>query len=166
MRDDQHVSGLLTGEIIDAKRATGLMQEAPCELRNAEIRVISAYLTLDSLREPLADVSTTNRVRILARCKPIDLMCGAADLASFDLAHSRGWKHHTSQVLHAKAFVLGEKGIYIDSANLTRHGFSIGTGSGNIEILTRVLSDERNVEILRRMFDGAVQLDKDLVEQV
>jgi hypothetical protein len=166
MRNDPPVPGLLTGEIIDAKRAIGLMQETLCGLRNAEILVISAYVTVDGLRELLADVPTTNCVRILARWQPSDLMCGASDLASFDLAHSRGWQFYTSQALHAKAFVLGEKAIYIGSANLTRHGFSIGIGSGNIEILTYVPSDARNVEILRSMFDGAVQLDKDLVEQV
>jgi hypothetical protein len=156
----------LTGEIIDAKRAMGAMRKVVSELRDAEILVISAYVTVDGLRELLAEVSPTNRVRVLARWQPGDLACGASDLASFDFAHARGWEFYTSQALHAKAFVLGQGAIYIGSANLTRRGFSVGGNDGNIEILTRVPVELRNVELLQDMFIGAVQLDEDLVEQV
>lgn len=166
MRNDSLGQGLVTGEIIDAKRAMSLMQDALSGVRDAEILVISAYLTVDGLRELLAAVPSTNRVRILARWQPSDLACGASDLASFDFAHARGWQFYASQALHAKAFVLGEKAIYIGSANLTRRGFSVGGEYGNIEILTRVPVDARNVELLRGMFVGAIQLNEELVEQV
>lgn len=166
MRSDPSARELLTGEIIDASRAMGLMREALTALQDAEILVISAYLTVNGLRELLADVSPTNRVRILARWQPSDLLCGASDLASFDLAQGRGWRFYTSQALHAKAFALGEEAIYIGSANLTRRGFSLGADNGNIEILTRIPSTARNIGFLERMFTYAVEIDQVLAEHV
>lgn len=153
------------GEIHDARAAMSLMQDTLSGLSHAEILVISAYLTLDGLRELLSDVPPTNLVRILARWQPGDLASGASDLASFDFAHARGWGFFTSQSLHAKAFVFGDQAIFIGSANLTRRGFSVGAVDGNIEILTRVPATRQNIDFLERMFSDAIEIDQSLVER-
>lgn len=142
-----------------------LMRDVLSTMSHAEILVISAYLTVDGLRELLADVPPTNRVRILARWQPGDLASGASDLASFDFAHARGWRFFTCQSLHAKAFGFGGQAIFIGSANLTRRGFSVGADNGNIEILTRVPATAENIGFLERMFDDAIEIDSALVER-
>ena len=154
------------GELYDAKTAMRLMREALSSLADAEILVISAYLTVDGLRELLSDVAPTNRVRILARWQAGDIVSGASDLASFDFAHAHGWRFFTSQSLHAKAFVCGDQAIFIGSANLTRRGFSVGDVKGNIEILTRVPASSQNLSFLDGMFHNAIEIDQVLVEQV
>lgn len=153
------------GEIHDAKTAMGLMRDALSSLSDAEILVISAYLTVDGLRALLANVAPTNRVRILARWQAGDLVSGASDLASFEFAHAHGWRFFTSQSLHAKAFVFGDQAIFIGSANLTRRGFSVGDVKGNIEILTRVPATFQNIRFLDGMFDDAIEIDQALVER-
>lgn len=154
------------GELHDAKTAMRLMRETLSSLSGAEILVISAYLTVDGLRELLSEVAPTNQVRILARWQSGDLVSGASDLASFELAHAHGWRFFSSQSLHAKAFVLGDQGIFIGSANLTRRGFSVGGVHGNIEILTRVSASAQNIRVLDGMFHDAIEIDQSLVEQL
>ncbi len=164
MTTERRIREVPLGEIHDAKTAMGLMQEALSKLSYAEILVISAYLTVDGLRELLSSVPPSNRVRILARWQPGDLASGASDLASFDFAHAQGWRFFTSQSLHAKAFAFGEQAIFIGSANLTRRGFSVG-GEGNLEILTQVPATSKNLNFLDGMFHDAIEIDQALVER-
>jgi len=156
----------LLGVLVDAREAWGHMRAALASLQGAEILVISAYLTVDGLRALLADVCPSNRVRILVRWQPNDLVSGASDLASFDLADEQGWEFLASPSLHTKAFVFGEAAIFMGSANLTRNGFALGAARGNTETLTQVPVTNQNVELLRRMFTDGLRIDAELVEQI
>ena len=142
------------------------MRAAVSRLRGAEILVISAYLTVDGLRALLADVCPSNRVRILVRWQPNDLVTGASDLASFHFANERGWEFSASSSLHAKAFVFGDVAIFMGSANLTCNGFTLGSASGNTEMLTQVPVTDLNIELLQRMFADGFRLDAVVVEQI
>lgn len=156
----------LLGALIDAKEAWGHMRAAAARLHGAEILVISAYLTVNGLRALLADVCPSNRVRILVRWQPNDLVTGASDLASFDFANERGWEFFASPSLHAKAFVFGEAAIFMGSANLTSNGFTLGSNRGNIEMLTQVPINAPNIALLRRVFTDCLRVDVGLVEQI
>jgi hypothetical protein len=162
----QHADRPLLGALVDAKDAWGHMRAAAASLQGAEILVISAYLTVDGLRALLADVAPNNRVRILVRWQPNDLVTGASDLASFDFANERGWEFFASPSLHAKAFVFGEAAIFMGSANLTRNGFALGVGRGNTEMLTQVPNTTQNTELLRRMFMDGLKVDAELAKQI
>lgn len=156
----------LLGAIVGAKEAWGHMRTTATGLRGAEILVISAYLTVDGLRALLADVCPSNRIRILVRWQPNDLVTGASDLASFEFASERGWEFLASPSLHAKAFVFGETAVFIGSANSTRNGFGLGPGHGNTETLTQVPATTSNIELLRSMFAEGLRIDAELVAQI
>lgn len=156
----------LVGAIIDAEEAWARMQALVASLRGADLLVISAYLTVDGLRGLLGNLCPSNRVSILVRWQPNDLVAGASDLASYDFAAERKWDFFASQSLHAKAFVLGETAIFIGSANLTRNGFGLGASHGNTEVLTQVSATNENIKLLRRMFNAGIRIDAPLAEAI
>jgi hypothetical protein len=156
----------IVGPIIDAKEAWTHMRATAASLQGVDLLVISAYMTIDGLRGLLADLCPSNRVSILVRWQPNDLVTGASDLASFDFAAERGWEFFASPSLHAKAFVFGETAIFIGSANLTRNGFGLGTSQGNTETLTQVPATNGNIKLLQRMFGEGMRIDAPLVDAI
>lgn len=143
------------GEAISSVEAWQLMAGELEELRGEDIWIFSAYLKLNALQEFGARVHASNRVIIVARWQSSDLLSGSSDLEAYDYAYSLGWEFRVRTDLHAKAYRLGSRSLYIGSANLTQSGFCLNV-SGNAEIMVHVELTEGSslflVDILSRSY--------------
>lgn len=153
------------GDLQDSIAALSEMKAILTDLRDSTIFVISAYMKVAGLQELLGHVGPSNSVRILVRWQPNDLLMGASDLCSYGYAIEKNWTFYARQDLHAKVYALGEKAIFIGSANLTSKGFSLA-GYGNAEIMVRVRHSEANVAQVASLFSSAVQITDDLANDI
>jgi len=135
------------------------MRKTILSLRGAEIWIISAYLKHNAIAKLMDGLDKTNRVKILVRWQPNDLLSGASDIESYELAREHGWFFYARQDLHAKAYCFGSASIFVGSPNLTNRGFSLISDKGNAEIMVKVESTAENVNVLSSLFDSAVLIN-------
>lgn len=129
-------------------------------LVNDEVWLVSAYMKVGALKTLTEGLDVTNSLSILCRWEANDLLSGASDLDVFSYARARGWSFLVRQDLHAKAYRLGSKAIFIGSGNLTNKGFIL-TDEGNLETMVNVEASLENINSLERIFDHAIRIDED-----
>lgn len=150
------------GEIISGGVALDILKDELSKLTDADIVLASAYTKLKAIKNlSEGHIHSSNNVRILTRWKPDDLISKASDLECFDYAKSNGWLFYIKPYFHAKAYLLGNKSIFIGSANLTQSGFSINS-SGNEEGMVQIDASSNNVNAIEKFFNGATQVNDDL----
>jgi len=150
------------GEIISGRVALDLLKKELSKLTDADIVLASAYTKLKAIQDlSEGHIHPSNNVRVLTRWKPDDLISKASDLECFDYAKSNGWLFYIKPYFHAKAYLIGNKSIFIGSSNLTQSGFGINT-DGNEEGMVRIESSLQNVNAIEKFFYGATQVSHEL----
>jgi len=153
---------ILVGQLLDSVKAFPLMRQILLSLQGAEIWIISAYLKRNAIEKLMDGLDQTNRVKILVRWQPNDILSGASDVESYEFAREYGWLFYARQDLHAKAYRFGSDSIFIGSPNLTNRGFSLLSEQGNAEIIVKVEANNANLNELGLLFDRAVLIDSKL----
>lgn len=160
------MSSILTGAILDGGTAFSMMSKIVPNVVDADVWIISAFLKSTALSELLEGIHQSNRVKILVRWQPDDLLSGASDLSSYQIAKNNQWQFYAMQNLHAKAFMFDGHGIFVGSANLTTRGFSLQGLCGNAETMVSVDASIENKNALRSMMGGATELNDQLVRLI
>jgi hypothetical protein len=150
-----------SGDIINSTDAWDLMSRDLVDLRDKEIWIISAYLKLDAITNFGSRVHSSNNVRVLVRWQGVDLLGGSSDLEAYEYAVSRGWKFAARLDLHAKVYRIGDRSLYLGSANLTQSGFGL-RGRGNAETMVSVGLTARSMVTLEALFLGQQIIDSEL----
>ena len=151
----------LTGIIVDSTAAFSTIRRLLLAVRDADVWLISAYLKSNALRALTSGMHDSNRVSVLCRWAPMDLVSGSSDLESYNFARSCGWKFFVREDLHAKAYRIGEEAILLGSGNLTNKGFGLNQ-AGNLETMVSVTACQENIASLSRIFDRSVEVDQGL----
>ena len=155
----------LAGIIVDSTSAFSAMRHQLSELRNDNVWLISAFLKASALQTLLEGLHDSNHVAILCRWAAVDLISGASDLESFELAQSFGWQFFIRKDLHAKAYRIGHKAIFMGSGNLTNMGFALNQ-PGNLETMVSIEASQENIRSLERIFDYSLEIDNELFTQL
>ena len=92
----------------------------------------------------------------------MDFIHGASDIHSYELAESNDWSFFSIANLHTKAYLLGNKSLYIGSANLTNRGFGLAGPMSNKELLTRSSVNPKSVAKVQGLFKNSIQIDKNI----
>jgi len=100
-------------------------------------------------------------VRILARWQLNDLLAGASDLGSYEVAKRFGWEFHIATNFHGKVFAFPPNGILVGSANATNAGLGLLSKS-NSEVCTVVEENVENLELVNQLFISSVLVDDQL----
>lgn len=125
-------------EFADAVKLT--LQEA-----TGEVLLISAFLRSEVLEWVASLLTKDIKVTVISRWKKLDILTGASDLRSFDIARENGWKFYIDLDLHAKALLCDRSKLFIGSANFTGRGTHL-FGSGNNELNISVDATAREVD--------------------
>lgn len=113
-----------------------------------DVILISAFLRSEVLQWISDVVSDDVKVIVLTRWKPTDLLCGASDLAAFQVAKENFWDFYIDTDLHAKALLCDESRLFIGSANFTSRGTHL-FGKGNNELNIAVDASYEEVEKIK-----------------
>ena len=107
------------------------------------IIVLSSFIKEKALLWVLG-ASTSASIKIVARWRKHDLLCGASDFNCYKICRDRGIPFGVSLNLHGKVFCI-DKHLFVGSANLTSSGFA----------LTNKFNDEFGVGFEARQGDQA-----------
>jgi hypothetical protein len=101
------------------------LQELAASARS-ELALVSAFATTSGVESLLAAASSLlRRKEIHVRWQVEDLVCGASDLAVYELAKEKGFAVFMQPALHAK-FVLADRArLILGSANFTGRGLGL-----------------------------------------
>ena len=127
-----------------------------------QIVIISAFVRGDALSRILSDANSKVPVTVFARWRLADLVCGASDLAAFDIARERGAKFRIHSALHAKAFIADNSAL-VGSANVTLSAFG-ESENPNTEILVPTPADDPCIQsLLKSLFTESMIVDENYV---
>ena len=162
-----HLKGpILVGHILDSVKAFPVMRKTLLSLQGEEIWIISAYLKRNAIEKLMDGLDQTNKVKIMVRWQPNDILSGASDFESYEFAKEHGWHFYARQDLHAKAYRFGSDSIFMGSPNLTNRGFSLFSDEGNAEIIVKVEANNENINELSSLFNRAVLITDKLFYDV
>lgn len=133
-------------------------------LNESSVNVIicSAFIKKAALLHFFKEIPTKTNVSVISRWLKNDLVMGASDLEVYDLCKSRGYRFGINTKLHAKLYSIDSKKIFLGSANVTHRGLSI-SGAGNVEIGTRIVPEDTDLEKLTKFLNTEVEwVDEEL----
>lgn len=139
---------------------TGFLAEA-----REDALIVAPFMRAHTLSRLLESVPRGTKTRIVTRWKPIDIVAGASDLGTFDLAEARSIPLYLRQDLHAKFF--GADGLcLVGSANVTNSALGWHE-SPNLELLVPVSrSSAEVVNFERTLFSGVVLATSDQRDRI
>jgi hypothetical protein len=135
-------------------------------ITKTEIYIVSAFIRSETLSKIANKIDKTNRVCIGVRWDAMDFIHGASDIHSYELAESKDWSFFAIPNLHTKAYLLGNKSLYIGSANLTNRGFGLAGPMSNKELLTRSSVNPESAAKVQGLFKNSIQIDKNLYGKI
>lgn len=134
---------------------------AICKASN-ELIICSAFIKENAIKHLLKNISNDVSVSIIARWAKHDLIMGASDLEVYNWCQSHGFRFGINSNLHAKLYMIDQNFIFMGSANLTHRGLSI-SGAGNVEIGTRIVPEDTDLEKLTKFLNAEVEwVDEEL----
>lgn len=120
--------------------------------------LISAYITRPPVEWLVNDFSFIANVQIIARLSPHDFHVGASSIDAVRLAIEKGIKVGMVDDLHAKAYVLDDRRIFVGSANFTTSGLNL-FGSGNLEAVVEAEASQENMSFINKIVQSATPID-------
>jgi hypothetical protein len=133
---------------------------------SSELALVAAYATAAGVESLFAAVaSSVRRKEIHVRWRAEDLICGASELAVYELARERGFAVFMQQDLHAKFAISDRKNLILGSANLTGRGLGI-VSQTNVEagIVTTVGQPE--LEALENILSRSILVTPDIYDRL
>lgn len=122
-----------------------------------EVLIVSAYLRSEVLSWIKDVIPEFVSVNIVTRWKPQDLVFGASDLESYEVARKQKWGFYIDQELHAKAVLVDSNILFLGSANLTSRGTHI-FGYGNNELGIKIQASNDEVKKINQYFTNSYKL--------
>jgi hypothetical protein len=89
-------------------------------------------------------------------------MSGASDLSAFDVLASIGARFYVNRDLHAKAFMVDRRLIFLGSANLTRRGLGLANPF-NVEFGTFLEPTADDIAVVDAAFAESAEVDATIV---
>lgn len=127
-----------------------------------EVIICAAFIKKKAICHLLDEIPSGVKVTVISRWSKNDLICGASDLEVYDFCKSRGYRFGINTKLHAKLYSIDSKEIFLGSANVTHRGLSI-SGVGNVEIGTRIVPEQTDLEKLTKFLNTEVEwVDEEL----
>lgn len=120
--------------------------------------VFSAFIKADAFQWLSELIPEGVNLQVVARWRKRDLLCGASDLAVYELCRDRGWSFGIDLQLHGKMYLVDSTNILLGSANLTNSGLSI-TRTGNIEVGVEAAIDSVDLGRIDKLSNEVVWLD-------
>lgn len=150
---------LLTNEIL-----TSIINE----IKNAEksVLIITAYCkknVVEQLNNYISKSITSKR--IMLRFRLDDIVNGSTDFSVAEYCLCNGWEVYVRFDLHAKTYIVDNKRGIVGSANVSKSGLALSQHS-NVEMGTLVNIDDGDLVKINFLFDGAIKLNKKLIEEM
>ncbi len=131
-----------------------------------EVVVLTAFATVPGFSWLVGKIGNQQLPgKLVVRWRVDDLLSGASDLAVYGRAKQNGWDVYIYQDLHAKAFLIDQKTVFVGSANITASGLSLVPGA-NKELGTRFSASEQDLGVFENVLTEATLVTDDLFEQL
>lgn len=154
----------LSGKLINEKQSYEWLIES-AKNEKEEFNLCSAFLR-SSILQSLSDVlSPEVKVNIIARWQFNDLLAGASDFKSYEIARSLGWKFFIKLNFHGKVYSFANRGILVGSANATNSGLGL-SAEPNSEVCTVVDLNEDNEKLISSLFENSTELNDELFHKM
>lgn len=147
-------------------------QEIKTSIANAASRceascyIASAYCKAHAFEDIFINPSIRAKVKILfLRWQLSDLLSGASDLDVYPLAKKHGWEVFINPRLHAKVYRFDDD-CFIGSANLTHSGLTGDINDINLEVVTKVETNDQIRDWFLQLINNSRNLDDELYNQI
>lgn len=130
-----------------------------------KVLIVAPFIRTEPLARLFDAIGKEVRVTLVSRWRPSDLLAGASDLETFDLAQQRQVTFFLRNDLHAKLFIADDRCL-VGSANVTATGLGLRLPS-NYELLVNVPRNAPEIiEFERNLLTGAVPATEELKLQL
>ena len=153
-----------SGQLINGAQASNWLIESLSKT-DQSCDLCTAFLRSDALRALMPKDRSHFQGRVLVRWQLGDLQRGASDLDSYLTAKELGFNFFIRQDFHGKVFSVPNIGAVVGSANATLSGFGMKE-SANSEVCTLVPTLESNSIFINNLFDGAIEVNDDLFQEI
>lgn len=152
------------GQLLDAIQTANTIRSmlATC---TGPIDLCSAFMRSDALENLLTGWKPVSGSRILVRWQRGDLVVGASDFRSFDIASHFGFEFYMRLNFHGKVYSMPPRGIVVGSANATLSGLGLARQS-NSEVSTLVDYRAENSQLVQSLFRTATLVDSTLLQSL
>lgn len=152
------------GDLLSGGQAAEWLARAIAKAREP-VSICSAFLRSEAISRSLEGLSSGLTGKLLVRWRLDDLLAGASDLASYELATSLGWGLYMRLDFHGKVYEIPGQGILVGSANATGSGFGFSARS-NTEACTLVPDSPNNRKVTVSFFEGATYVTPSLFSEL
>jgi len=104
---------------------------------NSPLLIIVPFIKAEPLRELISSVSECNKLKIIVRWLPNDIINRVSDLAVYEITKNRNIPLYVNASIHLKLFVFNNNTAYHTSGNITQMGIGISE-KPNIEVGCKV----------------------------
>jgi phosphatidylserine/phosphatidylglycerophosphate/cardiolipin synthase-like enzyme len=134
--------------------------------RDAEdLTIIAPFITVPGIHPILSALPPECPLAVFTRWRPDEVASGVSDPRVFDLISERGGTVALHPVVHAKAYVVGDRAL-VGSANVTANGLGWAR-PGAVEILVETSAEDpalaELVAVLRATSSMANETDRDAI---
>lgn len=129
------------------------------------LTMAAAYLTKAGFSWFAGFVSNKTSVCMIVRWRLHDLLSGASDLETFQLAAERGWEFRVNQQLHAKLWLFDNLALFVGSTNPTARGLGL-RDNHNIEFGVRVIPKQHDMAIVDELVRESILVNAELFESM
>ena len=136
--------------------------------KTKNIVIVSAYLTLPAVEwlvKQLGRNVQQSKVTFIVRLAPVDLICGATDIAALNRVLQEGWGLKALATLHAKIYLLDLQHLFIGSANFTSNGLKL-VGRGNLEAMVELLPDSKAIAFVEKIVSSSILVDSSKLSRI
>lgn len=154
----------LNGQLINGNQAYQWLL-ASAKKENDSFTLSSAFIISNVLENLAKSLSPSVKVKVLARWQLNDLLAGASDLDSYNVAKKYGWEFHISKNFHGKVYSFSNEGVIVGSANATNNGFGLSLDS-NSEVCTVVKSSPEASLFINGLFKNSLLVTDEVFEKI